>query len=99
MLRVVPPEPGIDGHGASLIVPGRRKWRNAVNGGQMWKPSGPLMHPKPRTSTRHAHRNAFWNAISSVHHDQTPPNARPGVKLTQYIHPTTTGARFPGWKT
>ncbi len=69
-LRVVPPNSGSRGNGASLIVPGRRKWRKAVNGGQMWKPSGPLMQPKPSTSTRHAQRNAFWKAIPSV-----PPRA------------------------
>ena len=40
----------LEANGAIFTVPGRRKWRNAVNGGQRWKPSGPLMHPRPRLS-------------------------------------------------
>ena len=86
----MPPNSGRFGNGASLTVPGRRKCRKAVNGGQMWKPSGPLMQPKPSTSTRQAHRNAFWNAIALE-----PPRAEcdglpsPGVKLQKNIQPST----------
>jgi hypothetical protein len=85
----VPPKIGKPGHGASFRVPGRRKWRNAVNGGHRWNPSGPLMQPMPSTSMRHAHRNAFWKAMPSLHHAPTWPKRRPGVKLTKNIQPMT----------
>ena len=50
-----------------------------MNGGQMRKPSGPLMQPKPSTSTRQAQRNAFWNAMPSRHHEPTSHGLpRPG---------------------
>ena len=99
-VRVVPPNSGRFGNGASLIVPGRRKCRNAVNGGQMWKPSGPLMQPKPSTSTRQAQMKAFWKAMPSSHHE---PNVhglpRPGVKLQKNIQPSTKRQSLTAWKT
>ena len=58
-LRVAPPNIGSFGNGASLVVPGRRKCRKAVNGGQILNPNGPLMQAKPAASQRHPHKNAF----------------------------------------
>ena len=82
-----PPKSGSRGNGASLIVPGRRKCRNAVNGGQRWKPSGPLMQPNPSTSTRQPQRNAFWNAIPSPHHDAEGPGAAEAGREAHEEHP------------
>ncbi len=71
-----------------------------MKGGQMWKPSGPLMQPNPSTSTRQAQMNAFWKAMSSSHHapmvDGLP---RPGVKLTKNIQPRMKRPSLTAWKT
>ncbi len=66
----------------------------------MWKPSGPLMQPKPSTSTRQAQRNAFWNAMPSRHHEPTCQGLpRPGVKRTKNIQPSTNRQSLTAWKT
>ena len=83
----------------SFVVPGRRKWSDAVNGGQMRSPSGPLMQPKPVTSTRLAQRNAFWNAVSSKIHEVNPANVpSPGVKRQKNIQPSTNSVSLTAWK-
>ena len=66
----------------------------------MWKPSGPLMQPKPSTSTRQAQRNAFWNAMPSRHHEPTCHGLpRPGREAARRTSSRArTGTSLTAWK-
>jgi len=69
-----------------------------VNGGHIRSPSGPLMQPNPITSTRLAHRNAFWNAVPSKIHDRKSRSVpSPGVKRQKNTQPRTNSDSFTAW--
>ncbi len=95
----MPPSTGRFGNNGSFVVPGRRKCSDAVNGGHILSPRGPLMHPKPSTSTRLAHRKAFWNAVpSKIHEVKFHGVPSPGVKLQKNIQPSTKRSSLTAWK-